>query len=125
MKRMNRSSELEDCIEKCMDCYKSCTETMAHCLDMGGKHAESSHMSMMMDCAEICNISADFMLRDSNMSAAICEKCAEICDICAEDCKSFKDDTEMMQCADMCVACAESCRKMVGQSSDTRFRKTA
>ena len=116
---------MEDCIEKCLNCYKSCTETIVHCLDMGGKHSESSHIGTMMDCAEICNMSADFMLRDSNMSASICETCAKICDICAEDCRSFKDDVEMMQCADVCVACAESCRKMVQQSSDVRFRKSA
>jgi hypothetical protein len=98
---------------------------MVHCLDMGGKHAESSHISMMIDCAEMCNMSTDFMIRNSNMAADVCEKCAEVCDMCAEECRSFEDDSEMMECADTCEACAESCRTMVQKHGGQRFRKTA
>ena len=28
---------------------------------MGGKHAESDHINLLMDCARICNTNADFM----------------------------------------------------------------
>jgi hypothetical protein len=67
----------------------------------------------MMDCAEICRISADFMLRGSEMSKEVCELCADICEECATSCESFgQDDSQMVDCANACRACAASCREM-------------
>lgn len=107
------SPEMRQCIENCLDCHAICLETITHCLRMGGKHAEASHIRLMMDCVQICQTSADFMLRGSDLHGRTCGVCAEVCARCAEDCERLAGDDELMRrCAEMCRRCAESCRKM-------------
>lgn len=104
--------EMQQCIQNCLDCHSTCLNTMTYCLKQGGKHSESAHIRLMLDCAEICQTSANFMLRGSELHARICGVCAEICQQCAEDCESMGDDAQMKACADMCRRCAESCHQM-------------
>jgi len=88
-------------------------ETLDHCLQMGGRHAEAGHIRKLMDCAEICNSAASFMLRGSDEHAKTCAVCAEICIHCAESCERIAgDDATMKKCAEMCRRCATSCERM-------------
>ena len=80
------------CIQECQNCHNVCTETIAHCLEMGGDHAEPNHIRLLLDCAEICQTSANFMLRMSEFHGQTCGVCAEVCERCAEDCERFGDD---------------------------------
>ncbi len=109
---MTRSAEMEECIRKCVECSRVCAETITHCLHKGAKHAEASHIRLLLDCNQICRVSADFMVRSSDMHGRVCGVCAEVCVRCAEDCEKFSDDPEMLRCADICKSCAESCRRM-------------
>jgi hypothetical protein len=83
-----------------------------YCLRQGGRHAEANHIRLMLDCVEICQTSADFMIRASDLHKHTCAACAAVCDRCAQDCASFTDSAEMQRCADMCKRCADSCRQM-------------
>ncbi|HUK34035.1 MAG TPA: hypothetical protein VLV86_09010 [Vicinamibacterales bacterium] len=67
----------------------------------------------LLDCADMCATSANFMLRDSTRHRRTCELCAEMCDACAKSCAAFRDDDEMRRCEAECHRCAESCREMV------------
>jgi hypothetical protein len=80
-----------------------------HCLETGEKHVEPVHFRTMLDCAEICQTSANFMLRNSALHAHTCRACAEICTACADSCEAVG---EMDECVETCRRCAESCRKM-------------
>lgn len=105
-----------DCHDTCQHCHDVCLQAIAHCLRQGGAHAEEAHLRLLMDCAEICQTSAHFLLRESELHAVTCRACAEICERCAEDCERFgADDEQMRPCAEACRACAESCRAMSGQ----------
>ena len=106
------SGQMQDCIDNCTRCHAVCLETITHCLEKGGRHAEASHIRLLTDCAQICATSADFMLRGSDLHAHTCGACAEICARCAEDCARMADDDMMQRCADECRRCAESCRRM-------------
>ena len=106
------SAEMRRCIENCSDCHNVCVEASAHCLEVGGKHAEAMHVRLLLDCAEICMTSANFMLRGSDLHVKTCAVCAEVCERCADSCDAFGDDHLMKQCAEICRRCAESCRKM-------------
>jgi len=109
----HRSPEMERCIQNCEDCHHICIETMSHCLNMGGKHAEAAHIRLLHDCIQICHTSADFMLRNSDMHGLTCSVCAEICTRCADDCERLDPgDQQMKACAEMCRRCAETCREM-------------
>jgi hypothetical protein len=109
---MAHQSAMHECIQDCRDCHDTCLETLAYCLQKGGKHAEMEHIRLLLDCSQICQTSADFMLRGSNFHARTCAVCAEVCDQCMRDCQQLGDDARMKQCADTCRRCAESCRKM-------------
>jgi hypothetical protein len=110
------SEEMQRCIQACLDCHRICLETVTHCLQMGGKHADPAHIRLLLDCAEICQTSANFMLRGSDLHGRTCAVCAEVCERCAQDCAQF-DDAQMKACAEACRRCAESCRRMAGTAA--------
>src|SRR5205814_907065 len=64
--------EMRQCIQECQSCHSSCLETVTHCLRKGGRHAEEGHIRLMLDCVEICQTSADFMLRGSDLHTRTC-----------------------------------------------------
>jgi hypothetical protein len=106
------SREMQQCVEECLSCYSICVQTVQHCLELGGKHAEASHIRTLTDCAEICQTSAGFMLRASPLHTRSCAFCAEVCRECESKCRRIGDDQMMQQCADACRRCAESCERM-------------
>ncbi|WP_034388600.1 four-helix bundle copper-binding protein [Deinococcus sp. YIM 77859] len=110
MSSMN--SMMQDCIQACSDCHDVCLQTLTYCLQQGGRHAEASHVRLLMDCAMICHTSEDFMLRGSELHARVCGVCAEVCERCAQSCEGMGDDPQMRTCADTCRRCADSCRQM-------------
>lgn len=104
--------DMQQCIQNCVDCHRICLETSAYCLQQGGKHSEASHIRLLLDCAEICQTSTDFMIRGSSLHPKTCRVCATICEACAQDCEGMGDDAQMKRCAEVCRKCAESCRQM-------------
>ena len=106
------SQEMQQCIAECENCHRVCVETVTYCLQQGGSHAEAAHIGVLLDCAQICETSAGFMLRGSALHGRICAVCAEVCDSCAQSCAQFGDDAQMKACADACRRCADSCRRM-------------
>ncbi|MCW3097465.1 MAG: uncharacterized protein JWL77_3083 [Chthonomonadaceae bacterium] len=108
---------MQECIDECVNCHRVCLETFTqHCLKMGGAHVEQHHARLMLDCIQICQTSADFMIRGSELHKLTCSVCAEICRRCAEDCARFSD-AEMLRCAETCSRCAQTCSAMAGQQT--------
>lgn len=104
--------QMQDCIEQCLTCYQTCLrDAMNHCLETGGKHVEPTHFRLMINCADICRTSADFMLSSSDVVGYVCATCADVCDACAASCRALGD---MDDCVKACERCAESCRRMSG-----------
>ena len=112
--------EMRSCIEECQSCHRVCLETVTHCLQKGGRHAESAHIRLLLDCVDICQTSASFMLRGSDLHPLTCSVCAEVCERCAQDCERLADDDMMKRCAEACHRCAQSCRRMAGQQGMAR-----
>jgi hypothetical protein len=107
------TEEMKTCIENCLKCHALCIATTIHCLRLGGHHASPRHIALLMDCAEICQTSANFMLRHSRFHAQTCGICADVCESCAADCENLADgDKQMLSCAEMCYQCADTCRQM-------------
>ena len=117
----NMSSEMQDCINNCANCHAICIETISHCLQMGGKHADPAHIKLLMDCVQICETSEDFMLRMSQFHPQVCGTCADICEACAESCEALSEDSGdiMARCVEWCRTCAASCRKMESSSASS------
>jgi hypothetical protein len=105
-------NDMQQCIQECLNCHSICLATVPHCLEMGDAHASPQHIGLLLDCAEICQTSANFMLRGSALHARTCGICAEVCEQCAQDCERMGDDAQMRACAEQCRRCADSCRRM-------------
>ena len=102
--------KLQDCIDACSECHETCLHVaMTHCLDEGGKNVEAGHFRLMINCAEICQTTSNFMLSGSLFHKDIAAVCAKICEACAKSCVDIEG---MKDCAIACRECAESCRQM-------------
>lgn len=112
--RQPMDADMEQCIENCLACHRTCEETTAYCTQMGGKHTEPERLRLLRDCAQSCITSADFMIRGSSFHPQVCGVCAQVCARCAESCEQFGDDAQMRACAEMCRRCSESCLQMAG-----------
>lgn len=109
---LQANKHLHDCIQLCWSCRDICQKTLFHyCLKEGGRCVEEEHVKLMTDCIESCQVSADFMTRNSANFELTCNATAEICDACAESCEDI-GGKEMEECAEECRSCAEECRKM-------------
>lgn len=107
---------MQHCITECLSCHQICLETIGFCLRTGGEHAAEPHIVLLLDCAQICAVSADFMLRGSQHQVHLCRECAEICTRCAEECNRLGGHEEMRRCAEACRRCAENNQKVAGSA---------
>ncbi len=101
-------------IEDVNECALVCVETVAYCLRMGGEHADPDHITVLMDCGEVCTLASSYVLRRSEFAARVLGLTADVCERCAESCERFSDDEWMMDCAESCRNCAQSCREAAG-----------
>lgn len=109
------SDAMRECIEICSGCHDVCTETLIHCLYVGAEHAAADHIGTLVDCAELCDASRDFMLRGSDLNMQLRAACARACDRCVDSCERLDPDDEITRnCADVCRRCAQSCRSIAG-----------
>ncbi|MGM3304841.1 four-helix bundle copper-binding protein [Anabaena sp. WFMT] len=106
------TTEMQTCINACMECHKKCLETMTYCMSKGGKYMDMAMMSIMRDCSEMCMMCMNMMMGGSEFMGRTCMLCAEMCDRCAAACEKISDDNKMMECAAACRRCAETCRSM-------------
>jgi hypothetical protein len=112
MQATKNMNALQPCIASCWECRHTCQVTLfQHCLEQGGAHTAAAHVKLMVDCMEICQTAADFMVRDSALHTMICAACAATCEACAASCAAI-DDKIMQHCAEVCLRCAKICREM-------------
>lgn len=104
------TTQMQECIDNCGKCHAMCLSMATNfCLEKGGDHVGPGHFRLMLDCAQICAVSVDFMLRNSKHAPHVCAECADICDDCADSCRVVGD---MDECVEACRACARLCRMM-------------
>lgn len=105
--------DIKACHALCQECNHICSVALSYCLQKGGKHAEATYIKALLDCVEVCQTSANFMARGSDVHRKICGVCADICEKCAVSCEQVDPNDEMMKhCAEICRRCAASCHKM-------------
>lgn len=110
MHSASNSGSMQSCIDHCTSCHQVCLQmAMTHCLESGGRHVEPAHFRQMINCAEVCQASANLQLSGSVFSAQMCEVCADVCLACADSCRPLDG---MEDCVRACEACAASCRSM-------------
>lgn len=132
---LDRKVTMQDCIENCNRCHAVALETYNYSLWLGGRYNESVHLRLLLDCAEISQTSANFMLRGSDLHRETCRACAVVCENTAQSCDHYtatgagegapmsshsgpphiskdKPDEQLKYCAQVARECAKSCRAM-------------
>lgn len=112
------NDEMDKCIRICQDCHALCTKMIEHCLMLGGKHAAPDHIRLMIDCAQLCETTAQYLIRGSSLHGRMCGLCAEACRQCADNCQQLAGDDQMVkQCVELCRSCAGSCERMASKGA--------
>jgi aspartokinase-like uncharacterized kinase len=101
------SSQMDDCIQDCLNSHAVCLNTAMDVLPKGSTFADP--VRIMLDCSELCATTAHFMIRNSPLYGYVCQACAEVCTHCAEICDEIGEN----DCANACRASATSCQQMV------------
>jgi hypothetical protein len=110
MQPIATASAIKNCIEACQRCHQVCLQTaMTYCLQQGGPHAKADHLRIMLNCAELCQTAANFMLSEAPQHTSVCGVCAEVCAACALSCEQIG---QMDECAKVCRHCARECERM-------------
>lgn len=107
---------LDSCVDSCLASHRACLETARYCTEQGAAHVAAAHIALLLDCAELCQTTANSLLRKSPQHALLCDVCARMCEACAKDCAGFTGDVRMQACARTCRECAASCRDMASMS---------
>lgn len=100
----------QSCMESCTQCHQTLMHTaMQYCLPHGGKHLAPELFRLMINCAELCQTTANFQLSDSQFCRQLSLLNAEACEECASRCEQLSD---LDDCVQACRQCAECCRRM-------------
>lgn len=105
----DEQDSMQACIDACRRCHEACRRVLsALSLHQGGLQAEPS-IRVLLECSDLCTLSADMQLMASPYRRRMCEICAEACRECEHQCMgtAIADD-----CAEACRLCAESCEAM-------------
>jgi hypothetical protein len=105
-------------LEACQDCYRICLAMVNHCQVQGGALAEPKQIRLLLDCAEICQTTADFLPRGSNLHLTICNACVVVSLKCAAACEELIEDELMQSCAAACRRAAAACQTLVASVSE-------
>lgn len=108
---------MTDCVDHCIASHRMCLETAAYVAKQGVPLATASLLAMLTDCAELCQTTANSMLRESTLHIILCRACAEACERCAQECLRHGNDRQMSRCSNTCKDCAASCRAMAAMAS--------
>ena len=104
------SQKVRDTIQALQHCHATCLSmAMTHCLETGGEHARPQHLRLMLDCAQLCALTADALGRKSQFHNRLAQLCAEVCETCEKDCARLDG---MEDCVQACRDCARLCTEV-------------
>lgn len=109
----NSSNNNQKCIDECNRCAQACYECFKACLEEPDIQARKNCLALLVECAQMCQMSAAHMAMDGQFAKEHCGVCAAICEKCAQECSMFNDD-HCTECAQICQDCANECKSMAG-----------
>lgn len=108
----------DSCIQISLECYRLCLETFNYCLKQGGKHLAPPHLAILIDCAHICRINADFLIRSSLFQLDLNKLSATLCLQCADSCDAVDPyDPKLRRCSALCRDYADACTGLISSPS--------
>lgn len=109
------SAERDTVLEKLWACAAACEYCAEKCLEGGAAADTQECIRSCRDCADICILTARFVMRDSRHSRHVMDECLEICNECAQACEQLAGhDGPCAACARKCRECIEACLAFQG-----------
>ena len=103
------ADDVKECIDLCLECHSTATATVAYILE---RKLRADRLGTLLDAADMCRTTADFMLRGSELEERVCDVCSEVCEWAAQMCEQMGEDDQIRRCAAICRRCAKACREM-------------
>ncbi|MBA4793404.1 MAG: four-helix bundle copper-binding protein [Phenylobacterium sp.] len=103
---------MDDCVALCIASHRSCLTSARHVMGQPQLRAPAQLVALLQDCAELCQTTANSMLRGAPTHTLLCRACADLCEACAQACDAFKNDAVLTRCAATCRECGAACRHM-------------
>ena len=85
---------------------------MVHCVPPDAHGIDEALCTLLLNCSDISQMTANFILNGSPYQEPLLRLCAEICEACAKACSDIEDFEE---CVAACYTCADACRSLGSQ----------
>src|ERR1044072_7232347 len=99
--------------QQLLDALTECTRACHHCCVSCLREEDVTMMAecirLDMDCAQICELTAAFLSRESGHTRHLFKECAEIWQQRAEECANHAHLDHCKECAEACRKCANLC----------------
>lgn len=106
----------KDCIDACHACAVACNHCAAACLKEEDVRMMRLCIAQDIECAQVCELAAASMARNSPHAQAICQLCSVVCQTCALECRKHAHE-HCQLCATACEQCALACNAASLQES--------
>lgn len=107
----NSPIKTQKCIDDCNRCAQACYECFKLCLNEQDIASRKVCISLLIECAQMCQMSATHMAMDGQFAKEHCTMCASVCERCAQECGKFTDP-HCSECTEVCTKCAAECKAM-------------
>lgn len=105
-------TSLQNCIDACLRCAQICNKCFKQCLDDSDINEKKEALALLVDCAEICYVTAVYMTRDDSFSPELTKSCADLCEKCASACEAY-EDLHCKASVEACRQCAAECGRLI------------
>jgi len=102
---------LQPCINACITCAQSCNKCFKACLEKDNLNDLKGALSILVECAEICYVTAVYMSKDHIFSKELSKSCAELCERCASICEPY-GNLPCQESVEACRQCATLCKEL-------------
>ncbi|MDF2890392.1 MAG: hypothetical protein K0R80_759 [Clostridia bacterium] len=104
----HNAASLQACIDSCIKCAQACNKCFRASLENDDINDMKEALSILVDCAEICYVTAAYMSKGTDLFAGLCSSCAELCERCANICEAY-EDLHCQASVKACRQCAADC----------------
>ncbi|MGI1806677.1 four-helix bundle copper-binding protein [Exiguobacterium sp. TDN 0502] len=105
-------AEQNELIDALQNCIVTCNTCFDACLSEEHVSAMTDCIRLDRDCADICSLLVQAVVRNSSQVTTLAAACIEICENCARECAKH-DHEHCQNCAEACLACAKHCQQLV------------
>jgi hypothetical protein len=100
-------------ITTCLSCVSTCNHCAISCLEEKEVQSLTKCIRLNLECAVICQVTAELVSLDSQYIQEIAALCSTVCNACAEECDKHAG-REMQYCKE----CVERCRMCAKEANE-------